>query len=385
MDMSINKPSPSGARLSGDDYQHLFTWLNALKLLLEEDSVIRVSFEVKAGNVDDLVVHRSNAPSIYNQIKFVMTQAEPLTYKWFTTPSRSGALTPLQRFYDSMKILTIDDMPPEMALQTNRWPAAGDPLLKHVCGRSGKVMPRLAEATPKSASGKVRSKWAEHLKIDEGELVQMLEHLEIRAGREALDQLHVQCTWLMLAVGFRGDSEAVDIGISEIRRLIGKGIRELDADGLMEIAHSKRLLGSKNRATLLIQSLESDPWPEAATAYVDWVDLFEGSDAFSRRQLRRPDEWNSLMKPELCTAVTKIKRQQYQDVFLAGTMRLSTGLMAGAQLSEVAGLRVSICGREGEWSSYSEKVNMDVIREEINVGAGHENRDSFECQCPDMR
>ena len=233
-------------------------------------------------------------------------------------------------------------------------------------------MPRLAEVTPKSASGKVRSKWAEHLKIDEGELVQMLEHLEIRAGREALDQLHVQCTWLMLAVGFRGDSEAVDIGISEIRRLIGKGIRELDADGLMEIAHAKRLLGSKNRATLLIQSLESDPWPEAATAYVDWVDLFEGSDAFSRRQLRRPDEWNSLMKPELCTAVTKIKRQQYQDVFLAGTMRLSTGLMAGAQLSEVAGLSVSICGREGEWSSYSEKINMDVIREEINVGAGHE-------------
>ena len=91
MDMSKNKPSPSGARLSGDDYQHLFTWLNALKLLLKEDSVIRVSFEVKAGNVDDLVVHRSNAPSIYNQIKFVMTQAEPLTYKWFTTPSRSGS------------------------------------------------------------------------------------------------------------------------------------------------------------------------------------------------------------------------------------------------------------------------------------------------------
>ena len=372
MDKSRNRPSPSGARLSGDDYQHLFTWLNALKLLLKEDGVIKVSFEVKAGNVDDLVIHRSNAPSVYNQIKFAMTQRKPLTHKWFTTPSRPGALTPLQRFYDSMKTLTINGVPPEMALQTNRWPAAEDPLLKHVCGRSGKVVPRLAEATPKSASGKVRAEWAEHLKVGEGELIQMLEHLEIRAGREALDQLHVQCTWLMLAVGFRGDPEAVDIGVSEIRRLIGKGIRELDADDLMEIAHSKRLLGSKNRATLLIQSLESDPWPEAATAYIDWVDLFEGSDASSRRQLRRPDEWNTQMKPDLHTAVTKIKRQQYRDVFLAGTMRLSTGLMAGAQLSEVAGFSVSICGREGEWSSYSEKINMEVIREEIKVGAGRE-------------
>ena len=371
MDMSRNKPSPSGARLSGDDYQHLFTWLNTLRLLVKEDGVIKVTFEVKAGNVDDLVVHRRNAPSVYNQIKFAMTQ-KPLTHKWFTTPPRSGALTPLQRFYDSMKTLTIDDMPPEMALQTNRWPAAGDPLLKHVCGRSGKVVPRLAESTPRSASGRVRAKWAEHLKVGDDQLLQMLEHLEIRAGREGLNQLRDQCTWRMRAVGFRGEPEAVDIGVSEIRRLIGEGIRELDAEALMAIARSKGLLGNKNRATLLIQSLDSDPWPEAATAYVDWVDLFEGSDASSRRQLRRPDEWNSRMKPELHTAVTKIKRQQYRDVSLAGTMRLSTGLMAGSLLSEVAGFSVSICGREGEWSSYNEKVNMEVNREEIGVGAGSE-------------
>ena len=331
-----------------------------------------MSFEIKAGNVDDLVVRRSNAPSIYNQIKFVMTQAEPLTHKWFTTPPRSGAFTPLQRFYDSMKTLTVDDMPPEMALQTNRWPAAGDPLLKHVCGRSGKVVPRLTEGPPRSASGEVRAEWAEHLRIGDDELLQMLEHLEIRAGREALDQLRDQCTWLMRAVGFRGEPDAVDIGVSEIRRLIGEGIREIDADDLMAIARSKGLLSSKNRATLLIQSLESDPWPEAATAYIDWVDLFDGSDARSRRQLRRTDEWNSRMKSELHTAVTKIKSQQYHDVFLAGTMRLSTGLMAGTQLSEVAGFNVSICGREGEWSSFSDKVNMEVAREEIKVGASSE-------------
>ena len=365
-------PSPSGARLSGDDYQHLFTWLNALKLLHREENVVKVCFETNAGNVDDLVLHHSNAPPIYNQIKFVMTQAEPLTHKWFTTPPRLGALTPLQRFYKSMKTLSIDDMPPKMALQTNRWPAAGDPLLKHVCGRSGKVLPRLAEATPRSASGRVRTEWAEHLKVGDDKLLQMLEHLEIRAGRDGLDQLRNQCTWRMRAVGFRGDPEAVDIGVSEIRRLIGEGIRELDAEALMAIARSKGLLSETNRATLLIQSLEPDPWPEAATAYVDWVDLFEGSDASSRRRLLRPDEWNCRLKPELHTAVTKFKRQQYRDVFLAGTMRLSTGLMAGTLLSDVAGFSVSIRGREGEWSSQNKTSNMEVMREEIGIGAGSE-------------
>lgn len=233
-------------------------------------------------------------------------------------------------------------------------------------------MPRLTRAKPGSASGKVRAKWAEHLEIGEYELFEFLDHLEIRAGREGLDRLREQCTWQMRAVGFRGDPEAVDIGISEIRRLIGEGIRELDADELMAIARDKGLLDGQTRATLLIQSLESNPWPEAATALVDWVALFEGNDAYSRRQLLQPEQWNSLLKTELHTAVEKLKRNRYREVFLTGTMRLSTGLMAGVLLSEVAGFSVSIFGREGEWSSNIERDKMEVSREEITVGTGSE-------------
>ena len=53
-------------------------------------------------------------------------------------------------------------------------------------------------------------------------------------------------------------------------------------------------------------------------------------------------------------------------------MRLSTGLMTGTLLSDVAGFSVSIRGREGEWSSHYKKINMEVIREEIGIGAGSE-------------
>jgi hypothetical protein len=49
----------SGARLLGDDYQHLLTWLHAAQLVHRDPEVTRVELEkYGAGNVDDLVVHR---------------------------------------------------------------------------------------------------------------------------------------------------------------------------------------------------------------------------------------------------------------------------------------------------------------------------------------
>src|SRR4051794_961437 len=35
-------PAPSGARLLGDDYQHLLTWLHAAKLVHRDPEVVRV-------------------------------------------------------------------------------------------------------------------------------------------------------------------------------------------------------------------------------------------------------------------------------------------------------------------------------------------------------
>src|SRR6266542_6836931 len=97
-------PSPSGARLAGDDYQHVLTWIHALKLLLTDGDVTRIEFEAdNAGNVDDLIVHRVGQPTLYQQIKFVVAQKQPLTHDWFTTPPKGSTKSPLQRFYQSYR------------------------------------------------------------------------------------------------------------------------------------------------------------------------------------------------------------------------------------------------------------------------------------------
>src|ERR1700750_2160595 len=131
-------PSPSGARISGDAYQHLITWQHALQILRSASNVTRIQFEVEAGNVDDLVVHREGQPNLYRQIKFVMSQKEPLTHEWFTTTPKGAKRAPLKRVHESFRFLAQNGTLPRMALYTNRMRAADDPLLDCLDGRTNR-------------------------------------------------------------------------------------------------------------------------------------------------------------------------------------------------------------------------------------------------------
>jgi hypothetical protein len=370
MNEDYRLPSSSAARIAGDDYQHLFTWLQALKLLRETEQVTHVEFEVGGHNVDVVVLYRDGAPPLYHQVKFVVDQRAPLAHDWFTTAG-GAAKTPLQRFYESFQKLS-DGGRPEMALETNRWPVDGDSILMHVDGRTHKLVPRLPLAAPGSASGKVRAAWAEHLDVSEEELFEMLEHLEIRAGRSSYEELREHCCWLMGAVGLQDDINAVDVGIGEIRRLVREGTRRLDAALLREIIEAKRLGRGSQRATLLVQQLKPDPYPELATASLDWVELFEGDEPTARRQLRDPGGWNATLRPQLRDAVAEIQRQGYREVLVAGTMRLSTGLTVGLELADVAGFAVAIRQGEEEWASAGDRVDVELARREVQLGQGEE-------------
>lgn len=372
--MSSGIPSASGARLSGDDYQHVLTWLHALELLLVDGGVSRIEFEAdQAGNVDDLVVHRVNGTALYHQIKFVVAQSEPLTHKWFTTPPKRGKRSPLERFWESyLRLTTSDGKRPEMALHTNRLPAVDDPLLKHVSGTDCKLVPRLFGQKRGSAAGKIRREWAEHLGVEEDELAALLSHLSIRSGRAGLDDLERQCSWAMRAVGYRPDTAALLSAVGGLRKLIRTGVRELDANRMRRVGEELNLVSGEPRATLLIQMLAPDPWPETATASVDWVDLMEGGEPGSRRQLKDPSNWNERLKPELTLAVEKLKKHRLSEVDVQGTMRLSTGTLVGTMLSEVAGFKLAILGREGRWASDGCRERIDVIREWVEIGQGND-------------
>lgn len=367
-----DRPSARGAAIAGDDYQHLFTWVQALRLLLTNEGVIGIGLEVGGGhNVDDVVVRFGTRAPLYHQVKFVTDERAPLSYDWFTEPA-GAQRSPLQRFYDSFTTLTVEGERPSMVLVTNRWPVDSDPILKHVDGRTHKLLPRLREPGSHSDSGRARRVWADHLGISEEQLFELLEYFEIRAGLSSLEELRDNCRWLMGYAGLQADLNAVDIGIGEMRRLVRDGIRELDEALLREIIAEKRLAAEGKRATLLVEQIDHDPWPELATASVDWVDRFEGDEPAARRQLRDPEAWNNELRPELRDAVARIRQLDVRDVWLAGKMRLAAGFLAGFELSDVAGFAVAVQQRDEEWASSGDRVDIAVVTETIEIGRGDE-------------
>jgi hypothetical protein len=62
--------APSGARLLGDDVQHLIAWYHVLRTQRANSTVIELAVETDdAGNVDDLTLRYAAGSGEYWQIK----------------------------------------------------------------------------------------------------------------------------------------------------------------------------------------------------------------------------------------------------------------------------------------------------------------------------
>lgn len=371
--MSARLPSASAARLTGDDFQHAMTWLEALRLL-QRDHVTRIEFEVgdaQAGITDDLVVHRGEKrPSRYTQIKFAVDDTTPLTYEWFMTQPRAGSRTPLRRFYDVFTRLSEDGEPsPELELLTNRQISPDDPLLKHRSGLNGKLVPRVP-AIDKAETKEALEAWREHLGINCDQLLEFLDCFKISPSRGSLEDLRDRCRDRMEAVGLRGDDAAVVLGVAIIRNLIQEGTRELDADALRALIADQGIQSAPAISTLLIQEIDHRPLAPLASAYVDWVEYFVGDMPDQRRRLHDPTLWNSELRPDLQRAVSDIRDAGHDLVRVEGAYRLPTAFVVGLELNERSGVHVVIPTRDGDWSSTAETVPAPITTREIEIGDG---------------
>ncbi len=370
----LGPPSAPGVILAGFDYQFGFAWYQALALLRDDDPVHRVTVELKgAGNVDDVVVEALGRPTVFHQVKYAVDNSRPLSSAYFTDVPRGSVRSVLQKFRDSLRTLTTDGVAPEMVLQTNRMIDSGDPLLALLDGRDGKLVPRITAHGPNSAVGVLRREWAEHLEVGEPELLHLLGRLAVHAGSGPLDQLRETSGELMRSRGLRGRPADVDRAVSAIRRRVIDGQHVLDTEVLRDLIAAEGLERSAPRSSLLIQAIDRRPWPEAATASVDWVDLFEGEEPRARRALRDGADWNGRLRPELQQAVRRLRAAGCPDVRVEGALRLSTWFLAGVELGGVAGFRASMVDPFGKvWGDAEggkeEPFELKVTEERVGTG-----------------
>lgn len=362
--------SPSGARIQGDDYQHLFCWYQALGLLLPTVGVTEVSIEARdAGFVDDVVVRRPDLTE-YIQVKYSVDGRTPVSSRWWTERPGRQRQSPLEKFWFSWRKLSAGDNLPLMTLLTNRQPDPRDAVLSCISGRDARLVPRLRECTPGSAAGIGRRQWAEHLDVSEVDMLSMLERVSIRASQGSFDHLLQTTSDRHMALGLTADENALLKATGAARRWVAEGKREIDREEMTRELSRLNLESSPAQATLLVQEIDRDPWPDAPLVSLDWVDLFEGEEARSRRNTKDPQAWNHLMRPELSEAAGTIRSQGFNDVMVRGALRLPSWFAVGAALADVAGFRVSCVQQGVVWSSTASpsEFALEVRKEEVQQG-----------------
>lgn len=365
--------SPSSARIQGDDYQHLFAWYQALRLLGPDRDVRRIEVESSgAGNVDDVVVRGRDCPDEYIQVKYSVDARRPISSDWFTTPLTPTGRSPLQRFYRSWEQLRAGGTEPAMTLFTNRALDPTDPLLCLRDGRRAVLGPRLAEEAAGSAAGRGRARWAAHLGVSEAELLGLLTHLSLRTDQGSWSGLVEAVSDRMRSVGLRARDVDVETGVAAIRSWVSRGLRAIDRDTLEDEIRRRALQDGPPYSTLLVEAVDHAPWFDDACRRLDWVALFEGDEPRARRQLRDPSLWSAKLRPEMVAAARSLKAAGADRVFVRGAMRLPLWFLAGAELPDVRGHRVGCLQHGAWWTSEASPRPFEVESVWTALGLGPE-------------
>jgi hypothetical protein len=361
-------PSPSGARLAGDDVQHLIGWYWLVSTLQVDSGIESVEFESSgAGNLDDVVINRRKGQlSEYWQVKTAVKASEPMTSAWLMKLGRKGGPSILQRFYRTWLALR-ERGHVVLVLATDRSLDHRDPVLA-LRDHTGHLAANLRRADRASPAGTGRAEWATHVGASEEELCQMLDNLEFQN-----DATEVQWERKVQDVArgsrVKSDEAHLLVGVGYVRKCIEKSRASISPEEVRAMIQKLDLQANAPEAILVINMLARSSDTSDAAVVLDWVDYCEGDSPETRAGLRNQDQWNSVLLPQLQDAASRLKPSK--AVIVRGEMRLPTRFAVGAILREVAGFSLKSEHDSGIWSSLkSQHERVELELSETPVGHG---------------
>ena len=328
--------SSSGVRIAGDDYQHLVAWNEVLNAFRADSDVRSITVEApKAGNVDDVVLRRHSGSHRYIQVKHAVDATTPVGADWLIQAS-GEARSLLQKFHRSWCDLSSDGQSPELVLVTDREIDPGDPVMRLLDRRTSLLVPDIER--PAARAG--REAWAEHLQIDETELVAFLGGLQFFTARHGQLELERAAT-LMWGHGFNDDQATFDGAMAMMREWVMEREREMSLDELRQRVTDRIGQRSEPAVLVVIEAIDDDPHPEDADLLLRFVDRYDGDViADRRRQLLDPTEWHHVSS-ELEDAGRRLRDLGQRRVIVRGAMRLPVWFGAGAAFRHVHGFEVA--------------------------------------------
>lgn len=332
----------------GDDLQHLIGWYYALTMLRPENEIRSVALETLGdGNLDDVVITYESGRTEYKQVKAVVSAETALNTDWLTALSRTGGPSILQRFWSAWSDIRDRGHVADLHLLTNRSIDPADAVLR-MRDPDELLADRLRREPADSLAGIGRKAWCDHLGVVETDFYSLLDVLRVSSDA-------TEAGWRQRVVdvsqglGLRYDEAAVLAGQGQVRKWVKRSRQELTAETVEHAVARLELRRADPSSVVLVQALERSDAAETVNA-LDWVDRFAGDDARTRRGLREPADWNSVLLPEL-KAICKRARDANRRVVVRGAMRLPTWFAVGTELTEVAGASPSAMQNGEIWSA----------------------------------
>lgn len=370
---ALPRPGRTGVRIAGDRFQWLCAWDACLRALHEPEAgsanpAVRVGVEVDGvGNVDDVVLYRRLPPHTYAQVKYAVGYGTPVNTDYLTVSSTPGGDSILQKLVDARRRLAEGGDAVDLVLVSNRLADPHDPLLAVRDARTQLLLPRAGEGAERSATGRTRAQWARSAGIDDDELLELLAVLRFDLGRD-VGHLEELVSLRMQLAGLRGDTDAVNLGISWIADQVIAGRRELDLGMVREAIEQGDLRAGSPRSLVSVATLVPDPMASASIWSIDWVDRFDGTDAFAKRRPRPPATWADL-EHEIESIPSHLGGMK--QVAVSGSMRLAVAFEVGAALRMVTGVDLAVVQRGELWASdaeYTVPKALDVSEVALDQG-----------------
>jgi hypothetical protein len=320
-----------------------------------------------AGNVDDAVLYRLMPPHTYSQVKWTANGETPIGTEFLTEKKAESGTSLLAKFVDAHQRLTEQGDPVDMVLRTNRNIDTASVLLTGIDPRTQLLLPRAAEQTSASTRGKERAAWAAGAGVSEDHLLQLLEVLRFETGYN-VNLLRDNVSNLMTATGLRSDEPAILTATSWVQEQVVNGVKRIDLDAIRSAVVDLGLSAGHAWPTVSIATLTPDPLADQAVHALDWVDRFDGDDAYMRRRPAEPSTWEQLADdiaglPGYLTGL--------DAVLVTGSLRLATGFAVGAALRKVTGIEVAWKQGSQLWRSdhpYDEPLAPKVSSLDLSQG-----------------
>lgn len=366
--------APRAAAIRGDDYQHTIGWYWTCQMLRDPDIETVTIEDAGAGHFDDVVVRYRDAADKYIQAKSSNYGNVIVSHEWLLTSATTKGRSPLQHFYDTYLEFTAVGKPFTLELWTNRGFDHVSPLLgKLLDQKSDRIdVARMMQAGSKSDKGAERDAWAEHLGITTEELGSFLDLLLWKQTGSELDWRR-QSRPLMELAGLRSDDEAVTIGVSLVREWVSNGGGARNADDVRREVAARNLLALEGQLLLVVNGIDREPTPTPPNVTLDFVDLYNGDDSFSRKLLKDPTNWDAHIRPAFDAAAHILTSYRVRQVHIAGDLRHPMWFAAGRALPQVKKWSLSMNQVNAIWTT---DVSDDEVSPRqlalVEIGKGHD-------------